>query len=218
MKKVLVFLAISLNILDKRNNSIEKRKQQYINGLKNFYCVTKKYRNKLDILLFDNTSNIIDNDILKICDPDTIIIAKNINIYNTRCKAAGVINMWKYVLNKIQNYDIIIHFEPRQIMLDDTFYDAFFLNYESLFRYGWYGNDKYTSYWTGLFSINTNVLIDFIQTIDLDKFAKSKKYLEVVLFNYLKETKTDHKIIKKLGIRWFRAYINKTNTYVHNDL
>ena len=121
-QKILCILPICINPTNSSSNSGSERIEQYISGLNKFFehiDILNKYT--VDIIIFDNTINkteMLPEKIIKIIPNNVKIINDNVNKYGCINKGAGLIECWRYLNNSISQYDFLIHFEPRQLLLN----------------------------------------------------------------------------------------------------
>lgn len=175
-----------------------KRIQQYINGIKSIQFF------KNDIILLDNSSPL---DKLPYELKKTIKEIPNLQyIYNTKNnlgkinKTAGIFDVWKNNINLFEKYDYIIHFEPRQKIVDNSFF------YKE-------GNNFYidktgVQFHTGLFKIESNLLIKFINESNLGRIMNDKLQLESLLFQFIDKNEVKYNKVDKLGLMWYDSYKN----------
>jgi hypothetical protein len=209
MNDTLIFLPISTIVNEQKSNlSNIKRKEQYINGIKNLL----KYKNinKFDILLIDNTTIFIDNDINNLLPDNSIFISINKNKNGSINPGAGIIECWLNCQNILKNYKWILHFEPRLNIINYNFFDLFLNDKQSIFKYG--SIDK-NHFFTGIFTIQTDILINFINTIDINYMCNNHIGLEYNLFDFYKSNNIQFIETKLLNIIWHDRMINK---YINN--
>ena len=134
-------------------------------------------------------------------------------------KGAGNVVQWKKVLQEIpeQDYKYLIHFEPRQKLLDFSFFDLFFNkpgNYFKIMPYRVTGSAKNpliklilkcvpifrNSYLTGMFSLEVAEMKRVMSLIDPANLAKNQISLEDEIYNKLKGIPITR--VGKLGILW----------------
>ena len=179
----------------------DKRLKQYQNGIKKFLDLNKKYN--FDIYIADNGYN-FDG---KIQIPEGInIIMNNPNKYGKFNKGAGIHEIWNNNIDIISKYNYIIHFEPRQELIDNSFIDNFIQNPRTLFTYG-QNNNHFN---TGLFAIKSNELISYLQYNHSNVMVQKCLSLEYILFNYYINNNIKYDVIDKMNLKWHDAYTQKT--------
>jgi hypothetical protein len=209
MKDTVIFLSMSLIInYDKADVCKGKeRLDNYISGLTRFFELLESYHDKCDIIIFDNTINKdfqIPNEIISIIPKNIIILHDFANRYGPINKGAGVIEQWSCCQSQISKYQWIIHFEPRQLLLSDYFFKSFFANPRTIFKHYLVKEKHY--FWTGLFAIETERLIDFLQECTPIVLIREHCNLENIMYNYLFKQYTH---IDKLDLEWYDYYANK---------
>jgi hypothetical protein len=214
--KILCGLGISTAIKNTdlfKHNRLEnedKRLHQYINGIKSFLKLNEIYINNklIDVYIIDNTipSHLNIHPLLLDIIPDHIkIITGNINNYGCYNKGAGIIEQWTHCKDFINKYDWFIHFEPRQLLLNNSFIDNFINNPRNLFTYG--SNKNHFN--TGLFTIKTAQLMMFITSYSPKKVMENKLGLEYILFEFIKNNNITFEILKRMNLIWYDSYAQK---------
>jgi len=176
----------------------EKRIEQYIRGIKRLLEYKKLWENhNLDIYITDNTSDNINVQIKEILPENIKIICSNNNNFGCKNKGAGDIEQWIYCKDLICKYDFFIHFEPRLYLENFDFIDNFLNNPRDLFVYGAGKNH----FFTGLFGIQTNILLDYIKNFNSpDKYRKLGS-IEFNLFNYINKA-ISYDTLNKANVIW----------------
>ena len=221
MVNILCELRICTNIktseLFKKNQLENKtnRIKQYVVGLKKFFELTSEYikNDVIKVYITDNTiieNDKLDNSILEIIHPKCEIITCNNNNYGCKNKGAGDIEQWLYCKDLIKKYDWFIHFEPRQLLQSNQFIDNFLQNPRNLFTLG----KEKNHFNTGLFCINTNLLLEFININTPDKLIQNNISIEYVLYSYFIKNKIKNKIefsiLDKMDLLWYDTYTKTT--------
>lgn len=202
-EKILCILPICINPTNKSSNTGSERIEQYIKGLNKFFeyiDILNKYT--VDIIIFDNTMNKTEKlpeKILEIIPNNVKIINDNVNNYGCKNKGAGLIECWRYLNNSIGQYDFLIHFEPRQLLLNFNFIQNFLENPRNLFTYG--ANNNHFN--TGLFCISCKVLLIFINSVNLDEMCNKSISIEYVLFDFFKKFNIPYRLTDKMELVWF---------------
>ena len=203
MSKILIQLNCSLNIkgttLQKKGfvENNDRRLKQIIDGVKKF--TEKKYG--VDIIFVDNTipENIpIDKEL------ETLLINNNIeifhdnkNIYGSSNKGAGVIESWLFIKEKLENYDYLLYFEPRLMLLNFDFINIFLESPRNLFVYG---NGK-NHFFTGLFGIKSKLLLKYIDGFKHLKHFRKLGSIEYHIFNFVKNNDS-YDTLEKANVIW----------------
>jgi hypothetical protein len=180
--------------------SYQDRLEQYLDGLKTFFDFYNKYNCKTPIMIIDNTINDkgIDKNILNIIPENVIFKIFNSNVFGSLNKGAGLIESWLYLQDDLLKYDNIIHFEPRLKLLDFNFFESYFNNPRNLFT----TNNTIKHFNTGLFTLNSNVLIEFSKSINLKEMTEQRISIEYIIYDYIFDHNISYDIVDKMGVIW----------------
>ena len=198
--KTLAYLHISQHT-DANNRTVthgEERIQQYLDGFSKFFEYPGLQ--KFDILVTDNTITEdcpLDKrlqDLISSYKCRTVLCDNN---HGKQNKGAGVLEQWRYCRDIILEYDWIIHFEPRQLLLNFDFFDSFFEAPRNLF------NERPAHFFMGLFAISSNLLIDFVDNISLGQ----RQSIEYALYDYI-NGRYKFDTIEKLNLAWNDVHKN----------
>ena len=182
------------------------RIEQYINGIEKIVELNTEYG--FDIFIADNGLNFEDVMILPEATTTCLKILKhNPNQYGCTNKGAGLLEIWCNNVDILQQYDYVIHFEPRQLLENNTFIDNFMTNPRTLFSYG-KGKDHFN---TGLFTIKTSELLNFIQAVSPATLVQYSLSIEIVLLRYYNQNKIPYSVADKMNLVWF-SYCPDTST------
>lgn len=202
-------MAIALNI-DETNKSMEKiatRKKQYIEGIQQLLYILKDYsKYSIQLQISDNTTDTLDSDIAAVLPQNTIITCFKNNKYGKINKGAGLLEVWQYNMNLYKEYDYIIHFEPRTLLISDTFFRSFISNPRTLFTAGDKTGKLKMHVYTGLFAIQTTLLEKYVQKIPPEYLCAKFISIEDSLGEFI-NTNTD--MIPYADVLWKYA----THTY-----
>ena len=202
-QKILCILPICINPTNNSSNTGLERIEQYITGLNKFFEYIEILNNyKVDIIIFDNTINkteMLPEKILEIIPDNVKVINDNVNNYGCINKGAGLIECWKYLNNSIKQYHFLIHFEPRQLLLNFNFITNFLENPRNLFTYG----ENNNHFNTGLFCISCKVLITFIKSINLHEMCQKCISIEYILLDFFKKFNIPYCLTDKMELVWF---------------
>jgi len=170
------------------------RIKQYIDGIKQ----VRNFNPDIEIYISDNSNYLNkESDLLNIINENNIKIIKNApNNFGHINKGNGLIENWIHNTDIIKKYDYIIHFEPRQLLQSNQFIDNFLKNPRNLFTLG--TNKMHFN--TGLFCLKTNILIQFINLIEL---SKNKDSIEYIIYNYIIDNKISYNLLDKMDLIWF---------------
>ena len=208
--KILCMLPICCYPANLDSNRGEERMQQYVKGLTKFFEYNdtfKKYN--VDIYIVDNSikdGNRLPLEILNILPANVKINTSLNNTFGAINKGAGLIEQWLYCKDIIAQYDWFIHFEPRQLLLNFNFINDFLENPRNLFTFG----GGRICFYTGLFCIQINNLLNYYQNIDLPNMISRSISIEYDLFNYFKHNNIQYDILDKMELVWFDITTKKS--------
>ena len=217
--KIICLLQICCFPNNNGSNKGPERIQQYVNGLNKFfeyYDIFEKHN--IDIYITDNSVSIEDNlpdKILNILPANVKIINSLNNKFGSINKGSGLIEQWIYCKEIIEKYEWIIHFEPRQLLLNFNFINNFLENPRNLFKIinSCFLTKKQitTHFYTGLFCIETDKLIDYCFNINLYNMVNNNISIEYDLYNYMIKRNIVFNNTDKLNLIWFAS---NTQTYI----
>ena len=209
--KILLLMPICINPTNADSVKGEERINQYINGLNKVFEyleILNKYN--VDIIIFDNTikkDNTLPIQITNVIPSCVKIINDDVNNYGRLNKGAGLIECWKYCTTFLKEYDFLIHFEPRQLLLNFNFIQNFLDNPRNLFTYG----EDRQHFNTGLFCIKCEILIPFVHIINLDVMSSNSICIEYILFDFFKNNNIPSFVADKMELTWFPNAHNPIN-------
>ena len=151
------------------------------------FFVNFKERPDTDVCVIDGTINSLDliDDRIKEIIPSYVDYELHLkNEYGARNNGAGMIETWRLYEEMLKKYKWIIHFEPRTSLRTFSFFKNFYKNKRNLFTLDNTGNQFYT----GLFSISTELLLDFSR-LDLDEMVENSVSIEKTLHDYMDNNK-----------------------------
>lgn len=198
-----IFIDIN-NPLYKKNQitSNKERIIQYLNGIKK----VKELNPESDIYISDNSNYLNEkSDILHYLIENNIHIIKDApNNYGKINKGAGLIENWKHNISLLKKYEYIIHFEPRLLLIDNYFINNFLENKRNLFTLN--HPILMPHFNTGLFTIKSDILINYINTVKINVLCNKSISIENDLINYFKNNNISYHILDKLNVYWFDKY------------
>ena len=204
--KTLLTMPISSNIQEENSpiplESNKNRKKQHIEGIKQVMKMKPIFdRFGVHVSLCDNTikpGQKIDKDITDCFYEGCFLHAIDCNNYGKLNKGAGLIETWNHQRHDWSNYDFIIHYEPRQIIGNYSFFHEFLNSPANMFSINYSTNPPHFN--TGIFAIETRILESFINSVDLDKMIKDRVSIEYSLYNFIIRNNIPFKTKEKNGI------------------
>jgi hypothetical protein len=209
MVKTLCILPICCFPTNKDTFIGNERIQHYINGLNKFFEYIQIMNNhNVDIYIFDNTidkKDTLPKELLEIIPDNVKVINDHANKYGGINKGAGLIESWLYLKDIIEQYDYLIHFEPRQLLINFDFIESFLQNKSNVFTI----SKDYTQFNTGLFCIECKVLLLFIENVNIHNMVYNIINIEYMLFQFFNENNIQYTIVDKMNLIWY-PYLEKT--------
>lgn len=212
--KTALILSTALITSIGNSNQANSRAIQYANGVKD---ILKRFNltENLEIFICDNTienEDLLNLELKKVLN-DINIRNKfylNENSYGKINKGCGLISQWNYILpTLVDTFEYIIHYEPRQILENEMFFNTFISKPFNIFKTDAVIIYKfkilpyiYNHFQTGLFSCKTSVLLSFTKSINIERMAVYKKSIEREMYLYFKKNKIPYNTIKILGLIW----------------
>lgn len=189
------------------NNII--RLKQYTRNLKTL--LNYSILNEFDLIISDNSENkIIDKTIMSLIEKFKINFYNDSpNVLGKINKGAGIIENYKSKIEIIKNYNYVIHFEPRQILKNDNFLKIFIDKPYNRFKYSerhWSNLFLRKEFYTGMFSIKTDILLELIEKLDPIEVTKKKQNLEKLIYNFFKRNNYSFEVIRSLNLIWHNSY------------
>ena len=186
-----------------------QREKEFVEGFRRFRKIYEEYLNEdFTVLLIENSVKSIEDIPQSIWDEllpaKWSILLTQANDFGVHNKGAGILENYNLVANGgiLQDFDWAIHFEPRLTLKDAFFFEKFIASPGSYFTKA---NDN--QYFTGLFSMKTENLIDFISLVDVEKMVQTKTSLEDIIFQYMKDQQPIE--LEKVSCTWHDAYTKK---------
>lgn len=199
----LLLLPICLQPTNRLSNKGEKRILQYKDGLSKLFEYNDNFvKNNIDIILFDNTIDSIDDIPVTIKDvlPSNVkVFTKIVNDYGKINKGAGLIEQWLHNKEIIKKYDYFIHFEPRQLLKSNQFIESFLENPRNLFTI----NTNTPTFNTGIFCIEVKYLLKYICNVDLNSMVSNYISIENDLYNFFINNNFKFYTLEKMDLLWF---------------
>jgi hypothetical protein len=175
-------------------NDGEERIQQYIEGFDSYFSLLHDHVGSFEnVYVIDKTvedESRIDKRILeKIPLEANIIFAcrETENRYGRDNKGAGLIESWEWNMPLMSHYEYIFYHEPRQKLLDFSFYEAFIKNPTNLF--GKYIERQFN---TGTFFMKTETLQEYISYRTAESMSENHITIEADMYDFF----------NGLGDRW----------------
>ena len=166
-----------------------KRIKQYQNGINKIF----EFNKDCDIIIADNGNNFN----FKLNGKITVI-KNNPNNYGKINKGAGLIEIWRNNIELLKQYDYIIHFEPRQLLINNDFINDFIKNPRNLFTIG----KEQNHFNTGLFCIKSSTLLQYIQLNSPQLLVSKRLGIEYSLYHFFLRNKIQFDTRKKMNLIW----------------
>lgn len=160
------------------------RKWQYLTCLDRLNKLLEKY--PVDIHISDNTTDILDPDIAAVLRKGTIVNCFVDNHHGAINKGAGIMTVWLHNQELYKNYDYVIWFEPRTLLISDFFLREFFASPSNLFTFGDKTTCKETALYTGIFAIQPILLEEYLSKTSRDYLCERYICIEDNLGEFLK--------------------------------
>lgn len=181
----------------------EKRLKKYQQGIDKIVELNKNYN--FDIYIADNGHNFDD----KIKIPECIkVIKDNPNKLGCYNKGSGIIEIWDNNIEILKQYDYVIHFEPRQLLIDNYFIDNFMKNPRTLFTYNHIPCPQ-KHFNTGLFSCKTAEILKFINEFPPEFLVKKALGIEYALYYFYNNNKIQYDTTDKMSLIWYDTAAKK---------
>jgi hypothetical protein len=202
------------------------RTEQFIKGLTAFFRYnTILQNNDVDIYLTDNalpSDEQFPEEILNCLPPNVKVMTFLNNEYGSRNKGCGLIENWIFFKDILVNYEWLIHFEPRQELINFDFINNFLSSPRNLFyknqpqdlctpfQYRTTTdengidliNNDIDEFNTGLFCTKVKHIIDYINQIDLDYFVDNIPSIEIDIYSFYTNQTIEYDTLDKLGLIW----------------
>lgn len=204
MKPYLLYIDIAtfINDTDRSMECNELRREQIRAGLSKLFEYDFS-RYGCDILITDNTCNALPEDYTSLLPSGTIVRCFNDNTVGAINKGAGLLQKWHYNMEILKEYEWILHFEGRQLLLSHSFFDRFFASPTTYFRYGDPHNRmNHSHFYTGIFSIRSTDLQAFCEYMPIQRLLKDRISIEYPMKDFMIEKTT---LLEKVELRWFQA-------------
>lgn len=190
---------------NKFSNNGQERIIQYRDCLLKFFEYKNIFEgNKVDIIICDNSINKNEElpfEIKNIIPSNVKVYYDLYNDYGAINKGCGLIDKWLKNISIIEKYKWLIHFEPRQMLINFDFFNNFLKEPRNLFKLLSSDNTNYYNHFhTGLFGIEISLLINYIKNVNLNYMCNNKISIEYDLFNYFKINKILFYKIDKLNL------------------
>jgi len=184
----------------------EQRIKDYVIGLNAFFKYNRYFiDNKIDIYFVDNNINNefpLNENIKNALPKNVKLCCFCKNNYGVLNCGAGLLEQWTECKSIIEKYDYIIHFEPRQILIDNYFI-------ENANENSFYFIKEHKQFWTGLFSISSKILLKYIEETNIEKMVKNSVCIENSLYDFFIKYEYEYNCVNKLNLKWHDNTTNK---------
>lgn len=183
------------------------RREQIKTGLRKLF--EYDFSSKCDVLITDNTCTQLPEDI-EACIPSYVKRSCfEDNRYGSINKGAGLLQKWEHNFDVLKEYDYIIHFEARLLLSSHKFFDSFFANPRTMFRWGDVARESKTNFFTGLFAAEVSDILAFCKIFPKEKLIYHHISIEYPMCEFLLH-KTE--LVDHLDLQWF-AFTGEVHTF-----
>jgi hypothetical protein len=194
-------LLLSLNPTNKCSlQAGTERTTQYVDGLTRFFALLNEHQqNFSNVFIVDNTissTDMIPKDVLSVIPNTANILLTLQNKYGKINKGCGLIEQWIYMEDILNDYDWIIHFEPRLYLKSFHLIGEFLQKQRTIFTLGKSKNH----FNTGLFCIARKDLHNYINQVDIVDMCNKGIPIEYSLFDYY-NTRPYH-VVASMDVIW----------------
>ncbi len=196
----------------------EKRIQDYKNGLARLRIVLRGFA-KTPIFVVDNTLEDISQiplELKSLIPENWTIVLTHSNKYGKLNKGAGDVETIRCISQKLTTYNYVVFYETRLILeksgilasLIQSPRNSIWLENKSF--YDFILRKKSKSISTGFYSIKSEMLLAFVDEVDLEIMVDRKESLEDIFFDFLKKEGSIN--VKKWGWHSLRREV-ATDSY-----
>ena len=204
MKPYLLYIDIA-TFINETDHAMEKnalRREQIRAGLAKLFEYDFR-GHSCDILITDNTCATLPDEYMSLLPAGTIVRCFNENTVGAINKGAGLIQKWLYNMEILKEYEWILHFEGRQLLLTHAFFDRFFASPAAYFRYGDpHNRANHSHFYTGIFSIRSADLQAFCDVMPIPRLIRERISIEYPMKDFMISKTT---VLETVGLRWFQA-------------
>lgn len=196
----------------------EKRIQDYENGLATLKIILRGFA-KTPVFVVDNTLEDLSQIPLKLkslIPENWSIVLTHSNKYGKINKGAGDVETIRCISQKLTTYNYVVFYETRLILeksdilasLIQSPRNSIWLENKSF--YDFILRKKSKSISTGFYSIKSELLLAFVDEVDLERMVGRKESLEDIFFDFLKKEGSVN--VKKWGWHSLRREV-ATDSY-----
>ena len=196
----------------------EKRIQDYENGLATLKIILRGFA-KTPIFVVDNTLEDLSQiplELKSLIPENWTIVLTHSNKYGKLNKGAGDVETIRCISQKLTTYNYVVFYETRLILeKSDTLTsliqsprNSIWLENKSF--YDFILRKKSKSISTGFYSIKSELLLAFVDEVDLERMVDRKESLEDIFFDFLKKEGSVN--VKKWGWHSLRREVT-TDSY-----
>ena len=196
----------------------EKRIQDYENGLARLRLVLRGFA-KTPIFVVDNTLEDLSQiplELKSLIPENWTIVLTHSNKYGKLNKGAGDIETIRCISQKLTTYNYVVFYETRLILEKSDILAALIKSprnsiwLENKSFYDFILRKKSKSVSTGFYSIKSEMLLAFVDEVDLEVMVNRKESLEDIFFDFLKKEGSIN--VKKWGWHSLRREV-ATDSY-----
>jgi hypothetical protein len=200
--RTILWLSIA-STTDETDPRLEKRvgrRRQIVEGLTKLF--EHSFPPWVDICLFDNTTRQPPKEIRESLPDRAVVRAHENNRYGRLNKGAGLLDEWRYYRELIGRYELLVHFEPRQLLIDHDFFRRI---EGSRFRVL---DDQF---YTGLFAIRTSDLLEFADRYTPQWMVERRVNIETLLYGFMSDR--SYQKVDRLNLIWHDSYAGVDRIY-----
>jgi len=167
----------------------EQRLVQYVSGLRQFFQQVDW--GWADVLVTDNTCETLPAGLTQELPEWVQVRCAVNNRYGAHNKGAGDVEQWRYNRDVIAGYRWFCHHEPRTQLKSPDFFRVIQTavagdGTEERALITW-GSDQKNHVYTGTFAVRSDLLLQFIDRVDLDLMVSQHVSIEYSWYHFLRE-------------------------------
>jgi hypothetical protein len=206
---ICLFLNCSVNIKydSNRVNKGNQRIEQYAKGIEQIVSYQSLKNTKIifsDNTLFDKSE--LPESISKNLSLTTQFLFTN-NNSGIGNKGLGVLNQILLAKELLSKYELVIYYEPRQYLIDYSFFNTVLSNPKNTFYIHRYESSPHI--WTGLFALNSFILVNMCEDVEVQNDLKNEIPIEYAFYKYICKNNIEYSRVNTLNLIWHDVYQNR---------